>query len=310
MKDELRGLALPHTYNTMKATYTSLSLYGMLCIASLGALTAFGPSGTTTATPAAVMPGPDVKAGQLTCAVNEFASHVRWVQANDTSAVSARTHRFTVGSYKAMLNTYACTGTEQQGLMIRFGGDDQQKSLVFAYDVVCMDLDWQYEIEEGPYTTANSLYEVDASGDLILSPKSVGDWLDGPSKAFQDHILVDRYDTDVFTPVYAGVDAHSIFKVSTINALIADNDLGDDDFVEVVPIAEPLAWVAADRGGDFTVRTCLVAVDKATGLRLINDSVSTKPRFKNRGCDMGSTCPPSCSMVTFPLSGVALRKSC
>jgi hypothetical protein len=134
--------------------------------------------------------------------------------------------------------------------------------------------------------------------------------LSGPSKAFQDHILVDRYDADVFTKVYAGVDAHSIFKVATINALIADNDLGDDDFVEVVPIAEPLAWIAPDRGGDFTVRTCLVAVDKATGLRLINNAPSTKPRFKNRGCDMGSTCPPSCSMVTFLLSGVALRKSC
>lgn len=310
MKHEVRGLALPHTYNTMKATYTSLSLYGMLCIASLGALTAFGPSGTTTATPAAVMPGPDVKAGQLTCAVNEFASHVRWVQANDTTAVSARTHRFTVGSYKEMLNASSCSGTEQQGLMIRFGGDDQSKALQFAYQVVCMELEWVDETEEGPYTPINDLYEADAFGELSVSSMGEAGWLSGPSKAFQDHILVDRYDADVFTKVYAGVNAHSIFKVATINALIADNDLGDDDFVEVVPIAEPLAWIAPDRGGDFTVRTCLVAVDKATGLRLINDSVSTKPRFKNRGCDLGTGCPPNCGTATFTISGVALRKGC
>lgn len=300
-----------HTYNTMKATYTSLSLYGMLCIASLGALTAFGPSGTTTATPAAVMPGPDVKAGQLTCAVNEFASHVRWwVQGNDTSAVAARTHRFTVGSYYAMLDAFTCKAAEQMGLMIRFGGDDQQNSLVFAYEVVCMDLAWRSETEEGPYIPTDSLYEADYSGVLTRSSKGVADWLAGPGEAFQDHILVDRYDEDVFTKVYAGVNPHSIFKVATINALIRDNNLGDDDFVEVVPIAEPLAWVAPERGGDFSVRTCLVAVDKTTGQRLINDSGTTKPRFKNRGCDLGSTCPPSCSLVTFPLSGVAIRKSC
>jgi len=294
----------------MKATYTSLSLYGMLCAASLVALTAFGPAGTGVDASPALMPGPDVKAGQLTCAVNEFASHVRWVGIADTSAVASRSYRFNVASFKSMTDGAGCSGTDNAGFMIRFGADLGKKTLDFAYQIVCMDLEWKDELEQGTYLPSGDLYETDPSGMLVVSPMSVSDWLNGPSTVFQEHIVVDRYDTDVFTKVYAGVNAHSIFKVATINALIADNELGDDDFVEVVPIAEPLAWVSSDRGGDFTVRTCLVAVKKTTGQRLIDNSPSTKPRFKNRGCDLGSGCPPNCDIATFTLTGVALRKSC
>ncbi|MGV3636825.1 MAG: hypothetical protein ACO1NQ_04165 [Flavobacteriales bacterium] len=293
----------------MNATYTSLSLYGLLCIASVVALSAFGPAGTT-APPPALMPGPDVKAAQLACAVNEFATHVRWVQGSDTTAVTTSTHRFTVGSYKEMLNAGGCTGTAQQGFMIRFGARPQDKALRFAYQLVCMDLAWKDDIEQGPYTPIEDLYETNAQGELTRSSMTVAEWSDGPSKAFQDHILVDRYDEDLFTKVYAGVNAHILFRVSTINALIADNSLEDDDLIEVVPIAEPLAWISPDRGADLTVRTCLVAVDEATGQRLINDSPSTWPRFKNQGCDLGTGCPPGCDVAIFTSTGVALRKGC
>lgn len=295
----------------MKATITSISLYSVLCAASLAALVAQGHTRPAPTTPldTLALPRQDVTLKELNCAEAEFNTHVAWSNGGAPLPLTPSIHRFTVSSFMAMLATAGCSANEQAGLMIRYGADDVKKALKFSYSMTCMDLKWYYESEEGSHVADSVIYEINSSNDLVLSAYTNSTWNAGPSQVFQDKILVDRYDDGTFVKPYEGINGHILFKAATISALIKDNGLAGSDLVEVVPIAEPLTWVAPNEGGDFSVRACLVPVSKNTG-RLLSNTVPNFPRFLNRGCDLGSACPPLCKLVSFSFLGTPVRRSC
>jgi len=191
--------------------------------------------------------------------------------------------------------------------MIRFGADATNKTLSLAYTFACMQLD---ENGKGTFAEDEKLYVINMDDSLIEYTSPLPDWQAAEGSAFQNNVLVDKYDNNAFQYIYKKDPGHSIHKLSEINDLITDNELAETDFVEIVPIAEPRIWPKYDQGSEFTMRTCLVAIK--TNTRRITDDAPSSPgyRLTDRGTDLGSVCPPLCLGVAFPTIGLAVRKSC
>lgn len=252
-------------------------------------------------------PDVEVSKKELSCVEQEYADHVHWGKPHAHQQLTSAIIRFTEESYRKLESGFTCGEGETPGLMIRFGADSENKALSLAYGFVCMNLD---DNGKGTFVEDDKLYVINEDDSLVGSTSSLSDWQAAQGKAFQDNVLVDKYDNKAFQYIYKDYRGHTIHKLSEINDLIAHNELAGTDFVEIVPIAEPRIWPKYDQGSEFTMRTCLVAVK--AGSRRITDDVPPSPasRLTDRGTDLGSVCPPLCLSVTFPAHGVAIRKSC
>jgi len=250
-------------------------------------------------------PKREVNKAELGCVEKEYDSHVHWGTPLVHDVLTPTTIRFTKASFQEMAGEFECSGTA--GLMIHYGANDANKTLSLAYSMVCMTLD---EEEEGTYGEDIHLYVTDSAGSLVKFGFATSIWQDEQGKDFQENVVVDSYDDSLFRYIYKEINGHSIHKVTEIDELIEHNELVDTDFVEVVPIAEPLVWAKTDRGAGFIMRTCLVAV-KDNSRRITSDP-QTPPngRLTDRGTDLGAVCPPLCNDVAFPQYGVAIRKGC
>lgn len=253
------------------------------------------------------LPQQAVTAWELGCVTREFKGQVHWGTPAAHDTIELRTLRFTVESYRIQAAELVCLPEQTPGLVVHFGADAPNKTLSLAYSFVCMDLD---SIDEGRYVLDDKICLTDANDELDGSNMTLADWRSTIGKTFQDNIVVDKYDHDRFQYIYKDVDGHMVFKLRQIDDLIRDNALAATDHIEVVPIAEPLTWPKTDRGADFTMRVCLVALKG--NVRQISDAPqgAGDGRFTKRGSDLGSACPPLCDVVAFASSGVEVRKSC
>ena len=261
-------------------------------------------------TPSTAMrsPGVALTEQELGCLQAEFVSHVKWGDPMDPEAVTTTVPlRFSVGSFRNRLAAVACDSGEVVGLMIHFGADASKRELSLAYSFACMTL----VDDEGEFTMSGDLLVTDEKEALVSYGGSLEHWRAGPGLAFKENILVDQYDDDRFVKRYMDEWGRMLYRASEIEQLIDDNGLSSTDLVEVVAVSEPLAWVTTNIGGDFTMRTCLVAVKD--GLRRINNVPHGPgvPELSFRGADLGSACPPLCGpRVAFPTHGVAFRPGC
>lgn len=251
-----------------------------------------------------------VKADELACAVQEFNTKVHVGTPADHAALAPTTIQFTVGSYNAFkaANQASCDGVP--GMAIHYGLNAATNQLSFAFSFVCMEL-----VDDiGPYSVPNAPLYVPtqqngwalATGALILST-----WRSSLGQAFKNRIVVDEYDNNAFQNIYTNTFSHMVYKLSQIDVLIEDNHLGEQDWIEIVPVAEPEKWSIQHRGALFSLKTCLVAKNE-TGRMVSNDEASPGDGvFRMRGSDLGAACPPLCNnMAVFTAHGVALRNGC
>ena len=257
-------------------------------------------------------PRTDVTKSELYCGEQEFDSLVHWGNPATHVPMTGSIPRFTVGSFQALLPNQSCSGNEELGFLVRYGADNG--ALKFAYRFVCMTLQNVQGTDEGNFTEIDpgndAMYEVDGSEDLQPG-QSVKAWNDGYGLGLQNNVVVDKYDHNRFQKIYQTDAGFAVHRVSAINALIADNSLQEEDYIQVVPIAEPLSWPQAHRGADFSIHTCMVAFDKQLNERVIDsDPVPTRP-LEGRGSDLGSACPPMCyDHLAFPTTGINMRSAC
>lgn len=257
---------------------------------------------------ALVFKHPYVTKTELECAEKEFTDMVHFGTPSVHTSIAKDTIQFEVGSYndlKATIDT--CQHTP--GLVIHYGLDSASKALSFAFSAVCMHLSGI----EGTYSIPSApLYVLDAGGKFDATVfTDLNAWRNGPGQYFQDNIVVDKYDNGSFQAIYANTDGHMVYKFDQIDALISDNGIGANDFVEVVPVAEPEKWAKVDKGADFSMKTCLVSRADNTRLIDVGPGPGSPGQFKLRGTDLGSACPPLCGgAVLFATEGVDVRKSC
>lgn len=249
---------------------------------------------------------PRVIQSDLACAEAELNEVVHYGTPAKHQPLSPHTIQFTRQSYEEIRNDFTpgqCE-PERSGLAILYGFDAEAHHVVCAFSFVCMDL----VNDIGPYTIPQTpLYTIQNNA-LTATTMTLDQWWTGPGQAFQENIVVDRYDNDAFQFIYTDERPHMVYKLEQVDSLIADNHLGAADRVEVVLVAEPQAWSKLDRGALFSMKTCLVAVN-GTG-RLIGNE-SNDGTYAMRGADLGSACPPMCTgIAVFQSKGVDVRASC
>ncbi len=249
---------------------------------------------------------PRVIASDLDCAEAELNAVVHYGTPAQHQALSPHTIQFTRQSYEEIRNDFTPGQCEpgRSGLAILYGFDPEAHHVVCAFSFVCMDL-----VDDiGPYTIPQTpLYTIQNNA-LTTTTMTLDQWWAGPGQAFQENIVVDKYDNNAFQSIYTDQRPHVVYKLEQVDSLIADNHLGEADRVEVVLVAEPEAWSKLDRGANFSMKTCLVAVDQ-TG-RLIGNEANNGT-YAMRGADLGSACPPMCAdIAVFQGRGVDVRAGC
>jgi hypothetical protein len=246
---------------------------------------------------------------EVYCAEEEFKKIVGHGTTTNPDPIVTPAITFSVESFRELKADFMPSCNDTSGLVIHYGFDITGKTLSLAFSAVCIDLKddvGEYAIPETP------LYVLDSNSKFIPAPQgSLTAWRAGPGKAFQEQVVVDKYDHKRFQLIYADKFAHMVYTFGQVDSLIIDNQLIASDYVEVVPVAEPERWSTMDRGADFSMKTCLVAVDR-TGRRLKNTPHAPgEGKFKDRGSDLGSACPPLCDgWALFAKRGTDVRKNC
>ncbi|MBK9535590.1 MAG: hypothetical protein IPO10_10565 [Flavobacteriales bacterium] len=247
---------------------------------------------------------------EFTCISRDFSLHIQRGPVASPQPIVVPQLRFSVDDVSRALDSLATCAAGQgnlRGITVHFGLD-RNGALDLVLQFVCM---FPVNGTADTYTyTPTATYYVIVGGHLVRAPDAITNWLADSGDRYTKEVVKRRTDGPTWEPFRSGVDVTSITFLyeGELDLLIAENGLTETDVLELVPAAEPATWKDDGHGGieenDFYQSLCWVGV----GVEL--DDVDHTEKFKNKGADLGSLCPPNCASLYLPDRGQPRRPGC
>ncbi|HOP45093.1 MAG TPA: hypothetical protein PLA11_16340 [Flavobacteriales bacterium] len=247
---------------------------------------------------------------EFNCITRDFTDHIKLRPLTAPVDMGIRSLRFKVAELLAALVDPATCEPEKgwiRGVVVHLGLDPSDRFDV-AIQFVCLVP--TEEEDTYTYTVPENYYTV-GTDKLIAATDTLEDWLDDRGDRYMANMVVRRTDGPDWSAFNAEVDVRSVVfpYEGCLQQLIADNDMGNGDLMELKCMSEPTHWSAEEdpisQEGFHHSVVWLGAEEE------LDDDTYTQP-FLHKAADMGVTIPPGSAAagVVLRTTGLPRRPGC
>jgi len=259
---------------------------------------------------------PWVTASELKCMTDDFNKYIHVGTPASHAPIQLRALPLTVGvgALQALVSGLKCSKGDlvSHGVLLHYGLDGRM-----GFDVMLQLVCTDHYASDSTYTydEPKEGYTLDGTGALVLDTNALAKWYasKGPGTRYAANVVLDHNANDQWTAFNKDKDVRStIFPYQLrLTELIKDNDLGADDLLRIVPVAEPRTRREDGEGGYVETGYHQGAAWVPEGVTL-DDKAYVNTPYKNKAADLGHPCPYTCPKDKFKFrdKGLPPRSSC